>query len=221
MKKKSIIIILSALVVLSSILSACSYTADEPAPSESGTFIQSSTEADRIKELESMIQAILKDQQLSESESAKKIDALQAEIEKLKGHTDKVEDRVDITEKPASSDFKYTIVNGMASITEILSEEKNIVIPYTLDGYKVYSIASEALSSRTVESIVISTGIEKIDWFAFKNCTSLTSVTIPDTVNSIGYGAFDNVSQSFVIRCSRDSFAHRYAQSYGLTYDIT
>lgn len=221
MKKKTTIIILSTLIVMSSILSACSYTTDAPAQSESGTLAQSSAETDRIKELESMIQAILKDQQLSESESTKKIDALRSEIEQLKGHTDKVENRVDVTEKPASSDFKYTIVNGMASITEILSDEKNIVIPYTIDSYKVYSIASEALSSKTVESIVISTGIEKIDWFAFKNCTSLTSVTIPDTVNSIGYGAFDNVSQSFVIRCSRDSFAHRYAQSYGLTYDIT
>ncbi len=221
MKKKTTIIILSALVVLSSILSACSQNTDKQNQSESGTVHESPTEIDRIKELESMIQAILKDQQLSDSESIKEIDALRAEIEQLKGQTDKVDEQEKQTEKPISSDFKYTIVNGMASITEILSDEKNIVIPYTIDDYKVYSIASEALASKTVESIIISTGIEKIDWFAFKNCTSLTSVTIPDTVNSIGYGAFDNVSQSFVIRCSRDSFAHRYAQSYGLTYDIT
>ena len=121
----------------------------------------------------------------------------------------------------SSTEFKYTITNGMANITEIITIEENIVIPYTLDGYKVYSIGSEVLSSRTVKSISVSSGIEKIDWFAFKNCTALTSVSLPDTINSIGYGAFDNASSSFVLRCSRDSFAHRYAQSYGITYDIT
>jgi hypothetical protein len=101
-------------------------------------------------------------------------------------------------------------------------EDMAVTIARNIAGFDAIVCGHDGIRrSKTVESIIISSGIEKIDWFAFKNCPNLVSVTIPDTVNSIGYGAFDNSSKSFVIRCSRDSFAHRYAQSYGLTYDIT
>lgn len=225
MKKKSIIIILSAVIVLSTILSACSFGAlgqdhsgtDTPtSPSESGS------EA-RIKELEAKIVALIQNQQISDSESQKQINALKAELEALKNKKD--EDATDSTEKPTDADkqsaFKYTLVNGLATITSIISNEENIVIPSVIDGYRVNAIGTEALSSGSVKSITISAGIEKLDWFAFKNCPALSSVSIPDSVSSIGYGAFDNASASLIIRCTRDSFAHRYAQSYGLTYDIT
>lgn len=221
MKKKAIIIILSAIIVMSSILSACSTQTKVQKETQAATDAGTSANDERIKELEAMIQTILTSKELSDSESTKEIDRLKSEIEELKSQSNKQTEKDTQPSEPEQKQFKYTIVNGMASITEITSTEKNIVIPYVIDEYKVYSISSEALSSKTVESIVISTGIEKIDWFAFKNCPNLTSVTIPDTVNSIGYGAFDNASKSFIIRCSKDSFAHRYAQSYGITYDIT
>ena len=220
MKKKAIIIILSAFIVLSTILSACTTQPKSPNESQSESST-SSPNSDRIKELEAMIQTILSDKELSDSESSREIDRLREEIESLKSQSNKETEKQTQATEGAQKQFAYTIVNGMANITEIYSNEKNIVIPYIIDDYKVYAISSEALSSKTVESIVITTGIEKIDWFAFKNCPNLISVTVPDTVNSIGYGAFDNASKSFVIRCSRDSFAHRYAQSYGITYDIT
>lgn len=218
MKKKTIIILLSALIVFSSVFYACN---DSPSNSDNkGTTTDAEQASDKIAELEAMIQAILKDQQASESEKNRQLEELRAELEKLQQetHTDK-STAPEVT--LPNTEFKYTITNGMACITEIITIEENIIIPYTLDGYKVYSIGSEVLSSQSVKSITVSSGIEKIDWFAFKNCPQLSSVTIPDTVRSIGYGAFDNSSSAFVLRCSRDSFAHRYAQSYGLTYDIT
>ena len=220
MKKKTIIIILSAFIVLSTILSACTTQSKSSNESQSEATTASPNE-DRIKELEAMIQSILSDKEISDSESSREIDRLREEIENLKSQESKETEKQTQATESTQNKFAYTIVNGMANITEIHSNEKNIVIPYVIDDYKVYAISSEALASKTVESIVISTGIEKIDWFAFKNCPNLVSVTIPDTINSIGYGAFDNASKSFVIRCSRDSFAHRYAQSYGITYDIT
>ena len=218
MKKKTIIVLLSALIVFSSVFYACNDSSSNTDKESTTTDLEHSN--DKIAELEAMIQAILKDQQASESEKNRQLEELRVELEKLQQetHTDK-STAPEVT--LPNTEFKYTITNGMACITEIITIEENIIIPYTLDGYKVYSIGSEVLSSQSVKSITVSSGIEKIDWFAFKNCPQLSSVTIPDTVRSIGYGAFDNSSSAFVLRCSRDSFAHRYAQSYGLTYDIT
>jgi hypothetical protein len=207
--------------VTSAILTACASDSKNPNGSQSESSSTSSANEERIKELEAMIESILTNKELSDSESSKEIENLKSEIENLKSQSSKQTEAQTDPAQTTERTFTYTIVNGLATITSISSSEKNIVIPYTIDDYKVYSIASEALSSKTVESIIISSGIEKIDWFAFKNCPNLVSVTIPDTVNSIGYGAFDNASKSFVIRCSRDSFAHRYAQSYGITYDIS
>ena len=225
MKKKSIIIILSAVIVLSTILSACSLgvLGKDPSGTDAATTPTGNESEARIKELEAKIVALIQNQQISDSESQKQINALKAELEALKNKKD--EDATDSTEKPTEADkqsaFKYTLVNGLATITSIISNEENIVIPSVIDGYRVNAIGTEALSSGAVKSITISAGIEKLDWFAFKNCPALSSVSIPDSVSSIGYGAFDNASASLIIRCTRDSFAHRYAQSYGLTYDIT
>lgn len=225
MKKKSIIIILSAVIVLSTILSACSLgvLGKDPSGTDAATTPTGNESEARIKELEAKIVALIQNQQISDSESQKQINALKAELEALKNKKD--EDATDSTEKPTDADkqsaFKYTLVNGLATITSIISNEENIVIPSVIDGYRVNAIGTEALSSGAVKSITISAGIEKLDWFAFKNCPALSSVSIPDSVSSIGYGAFDNASASLIIRCTRDSFAHRYAQSYGLTYDIT
>ncbi len=224
-KKKATIIILSALVLTSTIFCACTgmLGSTPPASTDTPSSTDPSSDTDaQIRALEAQILALLKDHQLSEEQSKKEISELRAEIEKLKSETPAdITTDIPTDESETSDVFKYTVVDGMACITQILSKEKNIVIPYTIDGYKVYSIGTEVLSSTAVESIVISNGIEKIDWFAFKGCPSLISVTLPDTVSSIGYGAFDGASSSFVIRCSRDSFAHRYAKSYGITYDIS
>lgn len=222
-KKKTIIIILSAALVFTTLLSACTWI---PGSTPSGSTEAPSTSAPdgdtdaQIRALEAQIRALLQDHQLSDAQSKKEIAELRAEIEKLKSEKQS-DDETEVGVKDEENIFRYTVIDGMACITQIESDEKNIVIPYLIDGYKVYSIGSDALSSASVESIVISSGIEKIDWFAFKGCPSLVSISIPDTVSSIGYGAFDGASSSFVIRCSRDSFAQRYAKSYGITYDIS
>lgn len=222
-KKKAIIIILSAALVFTTLLSACTWIPGSTPPGSTEAPSTSAPDGDtdaQIRALEAQIRALLQDHQLSDAQSKKEIAELRAEIEKLKNEKQS-DGETEVGVKDEENIFRYTVIDGVACITQIESDEKNIVIPYLIDGYKVYSIGSDALSSASVESIVISSGIEKIDWFAFKGCPSLVSVSIPDTVSSIGYGAFDGASSSFVIRCSRDSFAQRYAKSYGITYDIS
>ena len=64
----------------------------------------------------------------------------------------------------------YTVSNGEATITGYTSSiSDDAVIPDTVGGYPVTSI----------------------DEYAFEDCDSLTSITIPGSITSIGRGAFD------------------------------
>ena len=65
--------------------------------------------------------------------------------------------------------YTYTVQNGEATIIycdESISDD--VTIPSTLGGYPVTSIGE----------------------YAFYECTSLTSITIPDSITSIGIDAF-------------------------------
>lgn len=54
-----------------------------------------------------------------------------------------------------------------------------------------------------------------IDYYAFYNCTGLSSVIIPDSVTSIGEGAFLLCSNSFVIHTPAGSYAEQWAKENG------
>jgi len=66
------------------------------------------------------------------------------------------------------SDFSYSRSNGVATINGYIGNEKYVYIPNEIDGYPVVNINRNA----------------------FKNCTSIVSVTIPDSVSYIGDNAF-------------------------------
>jgi hypothetical protein len=57
-----------------------------------------------------------------------------------------------------------------------------------------YSYVEVFKDCSSLTSIKIPNGITSIGSGAFENCTSLTSITIPDSVTSIGSGAFKNCS---------------------------
>lgn len=227
MKRKAIIVLLSSILILAALISSCSRVGSPSSPAGSDEGSDSQSNQDRISELEAKILTLIQNQQLSDSERQKEISTLKSEIERLKSEGNKSPDESkdkesdDESQELPANTFKYTLDAGRAIITEITAASDSVNIPSTIDGYAVYAIGSEALNSKTVKSVVLSSGIEKLDWFAFRNCISLSSITIPSSVTSIGYGAFDNVSKSFTVKCQKDSFAHQYAQSYGLTYDIT
>ena len=95
-------------------------------------------------------------------------------------------------EGKASGDYTYTVLeNGTAEITGYSGEDENVVIPGTLDGYPVTAIGEQAfLNCSSLTSVTIPEGVTAIGNDAFFNCTGLTSIVIPDSVERIGNSAF-------------------------------
>ncbi len=94
-----------------------------------------------------------------------------------------------------SSYYTYTISNGEAIITDVdESISGSITIPSTLGGYPVTCVGTFAFGYTRLTSITIPDSVTSIGDYAFYNCTALTSVTIPDSVTSIGSFAFSGCS---------------------------
>ncbi|MBE6879309.1 MAG: leucine-rich repeat domain-containing protein [Ruminococcaceae bacterium] len=90
--------------------------------------------------------------------------------------------------------FDYRInADGTATIIGFKANDINIVIPETVDAYKVTAIGDYAFSGMNgIEKLTINAEITSIGNSAFYGCTSLKEVEIPDTVTQIGEYAFGN-----------------------------
>ena len=80
-----------------------------------------------------------------------------------------------------SGDYEYIVQeDGTAEITRYRGKDKQLTIPATLDGHKIASIGETAFS-----------------W-----CTSLTDITIPDSVTNIGQNPFKHCDKLISINVS-------------------
>lgn len=227
MKKQIFTIFLSLLIIASSLLAAC--TADKLTPSpptaEDGGESSTVNYGAQIRALEERILALQQSQYANDAEQQKELAALIEQLQALKAEsesagTENPDDGKNETPTPDAPRFLYTVTNGKATITGYTGNETRLVIPSAIDGYAVYGIADGAFSSRTLKSVTLSSGICRIDWFAFCECENLESVTVPSTVTSIGYAAFPMNSKTLTLYCHSGSFAQSYAQSYGLNYTV-
>ncbi len=114
--------------------------------------------------------------------------------------------------------FSYIIENGGITITGYNGKQTTVNIPNKINQLPVLKIGERAFAETKVKSISIPATCTEIDWFAFYGCYALTTVYISSDVKTIGYGAFDSCSKSITIYCERDSFAEKYAQSFGISY---
>ena len=97
------------------------------------------------------------------------------------------------------SDDGYWVINGektnvKASSGETVDENSQGLQFYIQDDgtYKVSCGDAKYLSNIEIPATYKGGAVVYIEGFAFSNCTSLTSVTIPDSVTRIGVYAFNN-----------------------------
>ncbi len=86
----------------------------------------------------------------------------------------------------------YTINNGVVTIDRIGEDvPTNLVIPREIEGRPVKFIGGGAFDGCTgMTSVTLPDTLVSIGDYAFTNCTGLTSIVIPDSVEYIGEGAF-------------------------------
>ena len=87
--------------------------------------------------------------------------------------------------------FEYEICADGVRITKYKGTAAVVNIPPTIDGFPVISIDDYAfMDCNSLTSVTIPEGVQSIGAMAFRNCGSLTHVSIPDSVVEIGSDPF-------------------------------
>jgi len=82
-------------------------------------------------------------------------------------------------------------IDAKGVITEYTGTAAEVIIPETIDGIKVTMIGHQAFREcSSLEKVMIPDGVTAIGNFAFHSCSSLTSIVIPDGITSFGRSAF-------------------------------
>ena len=110
---------------------------------------------------------------------------------------------------------QWNIKNYPSSLTKTFL---NCPVTMFVFGNNVEYIPSNICSDMNkLQSITIPNNIVSIGWGAFENCSSLTSVTIPNSVTSIGNGAFDGCYFTTENCINNSSCTSNYEDFFGAT----
>ncbi len=107
--------------------------------------------------------------------------------------------------------FSYTHSSAGATIYQYDGCESTgtIAIPETIDGYSVIGIGDQAFSGSDFTSITLPETIVSIGEFAFSSCGNLTAIHIPTSVSSIGVAPFSHSTQLAKITVAAENESYK------------
>ena len=222
MKKTTFPLLFSPLLIATCLLSSCNTNESifgEPnnqanTPTDTTALYES-----MIRDLEDRILELQQSHYVSDVENQKELNRLQALLEEIQKESSTTPEQAPPSNPDtpqAEAKFLYTTDGNTAVITGYTGTDAHLVIPAVIDGYTVTGIADNALEGKPLQSVIVSNGIQRIGWFAFQKCESLLSITLPASVQSIGFSAFAGAADQLTLYCPEGSYALQYAQSYGL-----
>ena len=91
-----------------------------------------------------------------------------------------------------SGEWTYEIRNGTVTITAYAGNASSVTIPSTLNGTGVTAIGDNAFKEKTMTSVSFPSTITSIGRYAFSNCSGLKTLILPESLTNIGYAAFSN-----------------------------
>ena len=96
------------------------------------------------------------------------------------------------TDSEGTPGLKYTLLKDGKGYSVEKGKVKTsvVVIPESYNNLPVTAIAKKAFSSSTITGITIPDSVTDIGEQAFKSCAKLTGITIPASVTTVGNGAF-------------------------------
>lgn len=90
-------------------------------------------------------------------------------------------------------DFRYVVEDGEVIITEYTGNERDLIIPASIDDMPVVTIYSGAfLHCDSIKSVVIPDSVVRIDGLAFNQCENLERVTLGSGVQEIDFSPFSH-----------------------------
>jgi hypothetical protein len=217
-------------ILIPIILSSCGTKAKEPtAETPKNNISQSETiqfYKDTVTQLQTELSSLQEESYIMRTTYELKINELENQIKSLNKENDKTPKpesstpNQTISEENHKTNFEYVIMGDGVFIKKYVGSSDTVKIPESIDGRPVTKIMEYAFSESKVKSVVISEKVNEIDWFVFYKCPFLEKIYIPSSVTSIGYGAFDYCSDSLIIYCDKDSYAEKYAKSFGISYEL-
>ncbi len=90
----------------------------------------------------------------------------------------------------AQAQFTFATNSGAITITGYTGPGGAVIIPATTNGYPVTGIGAGAFANSDLTNVTIPNSVLSIGNGAFNGCTNLPGVTIPNSVTSIGVSAF-------------------------------